>query len=274
MLIALFWNLNDKRRESLCANLARRHRVSFAIFAECPRPPELLKALNSSEEQVRYYWHRTGNRLTVFSRYSIRDFLHVDSTTRYSIHALFANTAHELILVSVHATSGLRVPVSEQDEELRALAKRISEIEMERGHTRTLIIGDLNADPFDRRVTSATGLHAQMSRTIAGQRMRRVKGVEYLHFYNPMWRFLGQQHPLPQGTYYRRKAEHDTRFWHVFDQVLLRPDLLPYFQDEDVSILLDDGVAAFQKTDGTPNPKIASDHFPILVKLDFTGEET
>lgn len=220
-----------------------------------------------------YRWHRTKNlsRVTVLSRFPGLEFQEVESTQRYTVHALLGVPRPELLVVSVHATSELRVKVTEQDEELRSLAKRVSEIENARGHTRTLLIGDLNADPFDRRVQAAVGLHAEKSRTIAEKRSRRVKGVEYRFFHNPMWQFLGRQHPEPQGTYYHRKAEYDTRFWHMFDQVLLRPDLLPHFADSDVLILRDDGVTSFQKADGTPDKKVASDHFPILIKLNYPG---
>jgi len=154
---------------------------------------------------------------------------------------------------------------------LRALARRVAEIEDARGHSRTLLIGDLNADPFDRRVHAATGLHAEKTRRIAGKQSRKVQRVVYRFFYNPMWRFLGRQPPDPEGTYFRRKAEHTTRFWHVFDQVLLRPDLLPHFAEPDVHILRDDGTTSFQKADGTPDKKVASDHFPVLIHLNYPG---
>lgn len=271
MLSVLFWNVMGRRIESLCANIVRRHGVDILALAECPHPPAVIRAVNQQMASRCFRWHRTASRVCVFSRFPRLEFQEVVADQRYSIHALSGQNREELLFVSVHATSGLRVSEIEQETELRKLAERLASVETARGHTRTLLVGDLNADPYDRRVQAAIGLHAEKSRPIALQGSRRVRRVAYRFFYNPMWRFLGQQPPEPQGTYYRRKAEHATRFWHVFDQVLLRPALLPYFDDSDVSVLRDDGTTSFQKSDGTPDKKVASDHYPILIKLAYPG---
>jgi endonuclease/exonuclease/phosphatase family metal-dependent hydrolase len=200
MLSVLFWNLMGGRRESLCANLVRLHDVDILVLAECTSPTAMRRVLNQRPTPVPFYWHRATNpsRVTVFSRFPKSEFAEVVSDQRYSVHALSGPSRPELVIVSVHATSGLQVDVVEQDEELRALAKRVTELEDSRGHTRTLLIGDLNADPYDKRVQTAVGLHGEKSRAIAQQGARRVKRVAYRFFYNPMWRFLGQQPPDPK----------------------------------------------------------------------------
>jgi hypothetical protein len=129
----------------------------------------------------------------------------------------------------------------------------------------------LNADPFDHRVQSTVGLNAVQSRAEATKVQRRVQRVDYRFFFNPMWQFHARQPPDPPGTYYRRKAEHANRLWYLFDQALLRPTLLPFFSDNDVSILTGDGTTSFQKADGTPARNVASDHFPILIHLNYPG---
>lgn len=274
MLTVLFWNVNGQRHcEPLCANLVRAHAVDILVVAECQRPTKTLGAINATSPPIPFRWVRTAEpcRVSVFTRFPRPEFMEVVSTTRYCVHALGGAARPELLLCSVHASSGLRESVEEQEEEVRALATRLAEIEQARGHARTLVIGDLNADPFDRRVTDATHLHAVKSRDVAEEGSRVVKRKRYRYFYNPMWQFLGNQFPNPQGTYYRRKAVHNNRFWHVFDQALLRPDLLPYFTDSDISVLLNDGTTAFQTARGIPDRKVASDHFPVLVKLSYPG---
>lgn len=222
MLSVLFWNLMGRRIEALCANLVHGHSVDVLVLAECQYPAAVLRALNRTPGGRPFHWHQTvlKNRLAVFSRFPRTDVAEVESTQRYTIHALAAPPAAELLLVSVHAMSRLRASELEQTEELRRLARRLHEVEDARGHTRTLLIGDVNADPYDSRMQDAVGLHAHRFRQIAAQGSRRVAGVEYRYLFNPMWQFLGLQPPQPQGTYYRRKSLHDTRFWHVFDQVL------------------------------------------------------
>ena len=273
MLSVLFWNLMGRRAEALCANLVHGHGVDILVLAECQNPAAVLRAVKRSAGTRLFHWHRTRSpaRLAIFTRFPAGEFVEVESTQRYTVHALATEACEELLLVSVHAMSGLRMREIEQTEELRRLARRLAEIEDARGHTRSLVIGDLNADPYSPRLQDAVGLHAQRLRQIAEQGSRRVAGTEYRYLFNPMWRFLGTQPPDPQGTYYRRKALHDARFWHLFDQALLRPALLPYFADEDVHILRDDGTTSFQKADGTPDKVVASDHFPILIHLHYPG---
>ena len=60
-----------------------------------------------------------------------------------------------------------------------------------------------------------------------------------------------------------------TYFWNIFDQVLIRPDLLDLFRNEDLSILSNDGVESFLTERGLPDKTVASDHLPIIFKLDL-----
>ena len=274
MLTVLFWNVNGQRHcEPLCANLVRAHTVDILVVAECQRPTTMLAAINATGPAVPFRWVRTTEpcRVSVFTRFDRSEYAELDAKRRYCVHALTGSNRPELIVVSVHATSGLRVSVDELDDEIQDLATEIIAIEGRRGHARTLLIGDLNADPYDRRVMAAKYLHAVRPRFIAEEESRTLKKKQYRYFYNPMWQFLGRQPPYPQGTYYWRKAVQNLRFWHVFDQALLRPDLLPYFADTDVSVLLTDGTTAFHTVNGIPDRKVASDHFPVLVKLSHPG---
>lgn len=274
MLTVLFWNVNGQTHcEPLCANLVRAHAVDILVVAECQRPMKTLAAINAAAPPIPFRWVRTSEpcRVSVFTRFPRVEFSELGARQRYCVHALTGPSRPELLVVSVHATSGLRVPTDELEDEIQDLASAIIVTETQRGHTRTLLAGDLNADPFDRRVTAAKYLHAVRTRTVAEEDERTLRRKRYRYFYNPMWQFLGRLPPAPQGTYYRRKAVQNLLFWHVFDQVLLRPDLLPFFADRDVSILLTDGSTAFHTADGIPDRKVASDHFPVLVKLSYPG---
>ena len=81
----------------------------------------------------------------------------------------------------------------------------------------------------------AGGLHAVMSRRIARRKTRLVQRQKYKFFYNPMWSHFGD-HGDACGTFYFEGAEHLCYYWNLFDQVLLRPDLLEGFAPEKVRI--------------------------------------
>ena len=94
-----------------------------------------------------------------------------------------------------------------------------------------------------------------------------VDQTSYPFFYNPMWGHFGDgEGPVP-GTYHYSRSEHVCRFWHMFDQVLIRPALLDSFDSTELTIITGDGTMSFLRDDGTPNRGAASDHLPVLFRL-------
>jgi len=121
-------------------------------------------------------------------------------------------------------------------------------------------------NPFEDGVVSTNGFHGVASRRIAEKRKRTVQKREYPFFYNPMWNFFGDATPGPPGTYYYKESDF---FWNMFDQVLVRPDLLPFFSNEDLKILTSDGNTSFLSSQGVPDVNVVSDHLPIFFKLEL-----
>lgn len=93
-----------------------------------------------------------------------------------------------------------------------------------------------------------------------------VQGREYPFFYNPMWGFFGDRTEGPPGTHFYRHSGHVSFDWNIFDQLLLRTDVLPWFRD-DIEILTRIGETELQLANGRPNSEIGSDHFPIVFRL-------
>lgn len=157
----------------------------------------------------------------------------------------------------------------EQDHmvECTQLAQLIARAEEQIGHSRTVLVGDFNMNPFEAGIVSAGALHGVMCRKIAQQGSRTVQRRRYLFFYNPMWGLLGDTTPGPPGTYYYRTGKYKMFFWNMFDQVLIRPDLLDRFSNADLEILTSDGHYSFLAKTGLPDSKEASDHLPLLFRL-------
>ena len=55
--------------------------------------------------------------------------------------------------------------------------------------------------------------------------------------------------------------------WNLFDQVLLRSELLPLFRNGDLKILTTDGLTGLLNRRGRPDRNTASDHLPLLFRL-------
>ena len=154
---------------------------------------------------------------------------------RISIRRL-ALPEHESILVAAaHLPS--KVGFSEESLLVESvhLAQSIDQVESSEGHQRTILLGDLNMNPFEAGMIIAGGLHAVMSRRVASRKTRTVQQQKYKYFYNPMWSYFGDNGEAG-GTYYYESTEHLCYYWNLFDQVLLRPDLLKGFAPENVRI--------------------------------------
>jgi hypothetical protein len=67
----------------------------------------------------------------------------------------------------------------------------VRDVEKRVGHDRTIVVGDLNMNPFDAGIVGAEGLNAVMTKQIASQGGRKVDAVRYPFFYNPMWSHFG-----------------------------------------------------------------------------------
>ena len=126
-------------------------------------------------------------------------------------------------------------------------------------------------DPFETGVVGAAGLHAMMSKDVPtrynGERI--VNSNSFNFFYNPMWSFFGDLSNGPPGTHYYPKSEQVSYFWHMFDQVLIRPDLFDRFDFKSLKILDDDGENSLLTSDGRPNSRDFSDHLPIFFRINL-----
>lgn len=147
------------------------------------------------------------------------------------------------------------------------VSEKIRKVELENGTSRTVLVGDLNMNPFEKGVASADGLHAVMTRDIARKGKRKVVRDSYPFFYNLMWGRFGDTTEGPPGTYYRRGSEPTEYFWNTYDQVLVRPDLLDSFDDKSVKVLTEFGGTSFLRKSGIPDQSRVSDHLPLLFAL-------
>ena len=61
----------------------------------------------------------------------------------------------------------------------------------------------------------------------------------------------------------------DCRIWNILDPVLIRPDLLQYWDDAELKVLTGTGNITFLDRDDKPDRKRFSDHLPILFALNI-----
>ena len=270
MTTFLFWNLNKKRIERVVADLVQMHEVDVLILTECGSPADALQVrLNQGKVQRLERSYGVCKEILILTRFSAKFIEPIFESQRVTIRHLTLPRKPSLLLAAVHQPSKLYWSNASQSFECQELSSTIRSVEREVGHSRTLLVGDLNMNPFEDGLVAANGLNAAMARMIAERGSRTVQGKPYPFFYNPMWSHFGDGIEGPSGTFYRAGSEQITLFWNMFDQVLLRPDLLGIFKNEDLRILSDCGSKSLLTAAGRPDTKGASDHLPLLFRLDL-----
>jgi hypothetical protein len=266
----LFWNINRKPLQDLLAVLVREYSVDVLILAECEIDDvTLLETLN--ENQSPKYGialsYIPDQRIKIFTTLPRDSFRPLRDEGNAAFRLLRPPIGEEIILVAVHLSSKMHQTDAEQAFNATRLGRSIREVELEIGHARTLVVGDLNMNPFEHGLVAAETFHAVMTKEIALRNSRTVSGEEKMFFYNPMWGLFGDNTPGVSGTYYYGSGNQVNYFWNIFDQILLRPQLLQYFDEKSLRILSDVGGKSLLNRRGLPNTSFASDHLPILFQL-------
>jgi exonuclease III len=265
----LFWNIRGKDLYPLVAELAHEHSVDVIVLAESKTSVGMaLQTLN--RPQVAYqFCEGFCESISIFANFQPAFMRIVSESSRVSIRHLSLPARNDILIAAAHLPSKVHFSDASLVYECINLAKMISEQERLIGHKRTIVLGDLNVNPFEVGMVGTDGLHAVMSRAVALRRQRTVQAREYDFFYNPMWSHFGDGPGRQPGTYYYEKAEHVVYFWNIFDQVLVRPELLEDFDSSKVQVVTSVGDVSLLKGDGRLDESVGSDHLPIVVELDF-----
>jgi Endonuclease/Exonuclease/phosphatase family len=265
MLNFLFWNVNGK--DDLIAEIVREKAVDVLLLAENVASAGEIVAKIEAAGGGRFHDDPSCEGETaIFTRFP-RQHVSIELDEHNFAIRRLRTVPKDILIVLVHLRSKLYANENEQEARSRSKASQIRAVEKTIGHQRTVLVGDLNMDPFDSGMIGASAFHAIMCRNVAGRRERVFDNQPYPFFYNPMWNLLGDQ-TAPPGTYYYDNGDHASLYWHMYDQVLLRPDALPYFELEKLRIITECDASDLTNNNGRPD-KAISDHFPIFFQLNL-----
>lgn len=268
MLNIAFWNVNRRPIHSLLAALVKQEAVDLLVLAESKMSTDaVLAALNKESPGYSTRPWSVCTKIVVFTKLPVVFLQPKEESERVLICQLSLPARTEILLAMAHLPSKSNFDSMSQLAECQLLSEAIRRAETKVGHSRTVLVGDLNANPFEASVAGALGLHAVMTKNVALKGSRKVQHREYRFFYNPMWRHFGDRADGPPGTYYYSAAGHVTYFWNIFDQVLVRPDLIKSLPDDELRVLTAIGKLNLLAANGQPDHNLASDHLPLLFKL-------
>lgn len=270
----MFWNIGRRDLSEIIAGACLAHDVDILIIAECEIPEtKLLLHLNKADSLRTYTGiHKGDSTLRMFTRLPTNGVTPVYDDGRVAIRRVSSPIGKELILVAAHLPSKLYADHSTQYNRVRGVRSEIERAEGDAGHRNTLVIGDLNMNPFEEAMIAADGFHAVMDVITAKKLSRRVQGSEYSFFYNPMWSRMGDNNFGPCGTYYFNNSGSNVNyFWNTFDQILIRPELISLFDPRQLKILTEvEGISLIDR--GTISDRF-SDHLPLIVNVNTESKQ-
>lgn len=255
-----FWNLARRALIKELALAIKEYNVDIVVLAESTLAEEEIRThipgLTEPEaysEKIKIY--TSGDPATIIPAFD-------DPSRRLTIRRVVSPIHQEFLLAAIHFHDKRNWSEDDQLTETTNLARDIAKTEDQFSHTRTLLVGDLNMNPFDKAVVAAGGLHGVMTRSVARKGTRTVNGRQYRYFYNPMWAHFGDRTLAPPGTMFYQKAVHIVYFWNIVDQVLIRPELMDSLAD--LRIIDRIGTTSLISAAGRPS---LSDHLPLLFRL-------
>lgn len=269
----IYWNVKRHPLQAQVSRLALEHHANVVMLAECAIPPPLMletfRAMNLPTFTYPYSPLGYTGDIRIFAH---GDFIvkqvYDDPNNHVTIRRLIIPHIPDILLVVVHSQSKREWKDADQAQIVGRLSRKIREKENEASHQRTILVGDLNMNPFEDGIVGSEGLHAVMTKQIAANGTRLVDAESRPFFFNPMWRFFGDRPDGPPGTFYLPPSGKPIAFfWNMYDQVMLRPSLMHNLRD--VRILDSVGGESLLDRDGRPDSEIASDHLPLLFTLCF-----
>jgi hypothetical protein len=272
MISFLFWNLaKNSAAAPHVARIARSRGVDVFLFAECPADSTpLLAGLTALKQGAYRDAGVTPSKIRAVTRLSPSDFAEAFTNEwgDLTVWRVTKRMMPALLVASVHLPSkagGGNVDVI-QATRAQSIAREISQFEDTERSRNTVLVGDLNMNPFDAGVVTVNCLHGHLTKTLARRDDRSYLGESYPRFYNPMWGLFGDRTPGPPGTYFWESYNITNQHWAILDQVLLRPSLIDKLHD--LQILDSDGAESLLGPEGFPTKEHLSDHLPVLFRLD------
>jgi len=233
-----FWNTNRKNLDNVICDIVTEFSCDVISIAEYGgNIKELIVQLN--KDKLTYYKvdDIANQRVMIITKYKTSQIEDLYDAGYFTIKRIPHDALGMHIIAFVHLPSKLHVDDLTRFTTAQRLKSEIERIEEEQKCDRTIVIGDFNMNPYEAGMSGASALHCLSSREIVKKRHRTVLGKTHTMFYNPMWSFMGDVY-LPDGSYFYDDSSQEVNYyWNIFDQVIIRPSLIEFFDPSTVKVL-------------------------------------
>lgn len=264
----LFWNLNGKNLKEEVVNIVLHHDIDILILAENGiEQKDLLSALNKKNPLFSDNDPLSNcDKVQIFSKFDYHFIRPIEEDRRMSVRRLKLPKFEHINIAALHLFDKIHNDTESQSENASLLAQKIEGFERDYDD-KTIVVGDFNMNPFEKGMVKANGFNAVMSSKLAKKNTRVVNKETYKFFYNPMWSLYGDVKNNVAGSYYYQNSELVTYPWNIFDQLLIRPSLIPNFVKDSIVLLDNDGKKSLLTRNCIPNKTKYSDHLPLIFTL-------
>ena len=262
----LFWNAGKEKVDDLLVPLAVSGSFDLLILAEYEASKnDFLNQVNLEENIFEEIPQIGCNRIRIYIRVGVARHEHGPESSYFTSKKLTLSDHFSMLLVAVHLPSKLHQSEQTQLLEATEFKREIEEAERVLDTDNTFVVGDFNMNPFEAGMVGASAFHSIPCEKTASSVSRVVKEREHKFFYNPMWNLFGDSDNNP-GSYFHRSSEQTVFFWNILDQVILRPNLSPFFVKSSLQVLQELSGSSLIGESGRPN---LSDHLPIFFEFNL-----
>lgn len=254
----ILWNIRRTNAKDEILALAAEYSPEIICIIEPPDHDDLMDLVPANYNLLRNVACEKVRIITTLpAEYII---FRAESSRVMCFH--YRDSLSEFLFAGVHLVDQGNYDLDDRIYVAGTTKSFISDIEKKRSTNRTLIVGDFNADPYDKSMVSANGFHAISDIDLAiKRRKRKIQSQENDIYYNPCWHYNNIDGA--KGTYYFDRSGHVVNyFWHNFDQVILNPSIAKKFNQSSLKII-----------DQINNKKIKlsrkkfPDHYPIYFEV-------
>ncbi len=247
MVRFLTWNLQNKNtvlRQQVLGEIVQEHAIEVIVLQEAYGAAVATKLGQCGYREIDYPLKGSAGGVRVFFNDQLIEQFDVRRSQDRFRKLVFVELRRRqgrgrFNVAAVHLHSKKDNTERQQQWKNQALLRQLDQWEQEFTSTRTILVGDLNANPYEANLRDPHLLRGQEDRALIRllqQKQlasRAPAGPEF--WYNPMWNLLGDFDPLtaptaplnsrPTGTFFRY-TEDETPMWNLLDGFLVRPSLM------------------------------------------------
>lgn len=257
----LYWNLkSNPNLETIIKDCIIENEVDIALFSEFDNVDFgiLVKILKNRYVVL----DRLGicEKVIVLYKKTLSLSL-IREQHRYLIAELnYSNRKY--LLTGVHLPSNNHSNSDDRKNEIRKIINDITSSETSNVFS-SIVIGDMNASPFDSEMIGKDAFNAVLFKDIIRQSETvTYQDEDYRRFYNPIIDYIDETNKN-YGSYYYNLSSNSCLYWYCYDQLLVRKPLMDDIIDYKY-------LKKINETNLIGNIKpisSISDHLPLLVNI-------